>query len=85
MAIDTASDCSDDHLPCSTNTKVSDASQEQIGDEQVERAPQHVDQRRRFSLTWGDANGVGNLWPVIPLMKCGMRLTRKTPPKKYDT
>jgi len=48
-----ASDCSDDHLRCSTNTEVSDASQEQIGDEQVERAPQHIDQRRRFSLTWG--------------------------------
>src|SRR5437667_12618956 len=48
-----ASDGSDDYLRCSTNTGVYDASTEQIGDEKVERAPQHLDKRRRLSVAWG--------------------------------
>jgi len=55
------------------------------GDEQVERAHSTLINAADSPWPGGDANGVGNLWPVNPLIKCGMKLTRKAPPKKYDT
>ena len=32
----------------------------------------------------GDANGLWNGCPIIPLTKCGMALAKNAPPKKYE-
>ena len=57
------------------------AGHQYITHNQIEHSPQDVDHRRRQALPGGDANGLWNGLPEMPLTRCGIVFARKAPPK----
>jgi hypothetical protein len=74
----------DDHVLGIPQLEPSHATHEQIADGQVQQTPQALTVEEDSPSPGGDANGLWNGCPEIPLPKCGSVFARKAPPKKYD-
>ena len=74
----------DNHVLGLAQIEAADSTDEQVGYDKIEEAPQDIDQSRRTSrLPGGDAKGLWKACPETPLPRWGKVFARNAPPKKY--
>jgi hypothetical protein len=63
--------------------EAADSTDQQVGDDKIEEAPQDIHPCGDKPTPGGEAKGLWKAFPETPLPRCGKVFARKAPPKKY--